>query len=176
MNLEVDRFDREGASGRLGVTSLFSIDTGLYGSLDDWISSASRLNRDRRINSQTLDQVRVVFAFGGLIANTDRHFGNLAFFDTYGGLFDLAPIYDMLPMLFAPEHDQLFARVFEPPGPTADTLSVWAPARSLAETYWRRLAGDARISAEFRTICGTCLHSLESLPRTGAYASRPADA
>jgi hypothetical protein len=171
--LEVDRFDREGASGRRGVTSLLSIDTTLYGSLDDWISSASRLSRDRRIKSKTLDQVRVAFAFGGLIANTDRHFGNLAFFDTYGGLFDLAPIYDMLPMLFAPEHDQLFARVFDPPGPTADTLSAWAPARSLAETYWRRLAGDDRISGEFSKICGTCLRSLEALPRTGAYAPRP---
>jgi hypothetical protein len=173
--LEVDRFDREGAAGRLGVTSLLSIDTGFYGSLDDWISSASRLNRDRRVNSQTLDQVRLAFAFGGLIANTDRHFGNLAFFNAYDGHFDLAPIYDMLPMLFAPEHDQIFARVFRPPDPTSDTLHAWAPARSLAEKYWRQLAGDARISAEFRSICGTCLQTLEALPRTGAYAPRPAN-
>jgi hypothetical protein len=173
--LEVDRFDREGADGRVGVTSLLAIDTGFYGSLDDWISSAGRLNRDRHINCQTLDQVRVVFAFGGLIANTDRHFGNLAFFDTYSGHFDLAPIYDMLPMLFAPEHDQIVARVFSPPDPTSDTLHAWAPARSLAETYWRRLAGDARISAEFRGLCGTCLQTLEALPRTGAYAPRPAE-
>jgi hypothetical protein len=173
--LEVDRFDREGSAGRLGVTSLLSIDTGFYGNLDDWISSSSRLKQDRHINLQTLDQVRVVFAFGGLIADTDRHFGNLAFFDTYDGHFDLAPIYDMLPMLFAPEHDQIFARVFSPPGPTSDTLHAWAPARSLAEKYWRQLAGDARISAEFRSICSTCLQALEALPRTGAYAPRSAD-
>jgi hypothetical protein len=173
--LEVDRFDREGTAGRLGVTSLLSIDTAFYGSLDDWISSASRLNRDRHIDLRTLDQVRVVFAFGGLIANTDRHFGNLAFLDTYDGHFGLAPIYDMLPMLFAPEHDQIFARVFSPPVPTSDTLQAWAPARSLAENYWRQLAGDARISAEFRNICSTCLQALEALPRTGAYAPKPGD-
>jgi hypothetical protein len=175
MYLEVDRFDRDGAAGRLGVTSLLAIDTGLYGRLDDWISSASRLNRDRHIDLQTLDQVRVVFAFGGLIANTDRHFGNLAFFDAYDGRFHLAPIYDMLPMLFAPEHDQIFARVFSPPGPTSDTLHAWAPARSLAEKYWRQLAGEVRISAEFSRICSGCLQTLEALPRTGAYAPRPAD-
>ena len=173
--LEVDRFDREGAAGRVGVTSLLAIDTGFYGSLDDWISSASRLNRDNHIELQTLDQVRVVFAFGGLIANTDRHFGNLAFFDAYDGHFDLAPIYDMLPMLFAPEHDQISARVFSPPGPTSDTLHAWASARALAEKYWCQLAADARVSAEFRSMCSTCLEALEALPRAGAYAPRLAE-
>jgi hypothetical protein len=57
-----------------------------------------------------------------LIANTDRHFGNLAFYDNYNGRFELAPVYDMLPMLFAPEHDQTVARIFQPPDPTSDTL------------------------------------------------------
>lgn len=122
-----------------------------------------------------IHRVRVVFAFGGLIANTDRHFGNLAFFDTYDGHFGLAPIYDMLPMPFAPEHDQIFARVFSPPVPTSDTLHAWARARALAEDYWRQLAGDARISAEFRNICSTCLQALEALPRTGAYGPRLGD-
>jgi hypothetical protein len=168
--LEVDRFDREGFEGRVGVTSLLAIDTSLYGKLDNWIAAGQRLQRDRRIDVQILERVQLVSTFGALIANTDRHFGNLAFYDSYRGRFELAPVYDMLPMLFAPEHDQITARVFIPTGPTSDTLRVWGRARSLAEIYWRTLTSDLRISTEFRTISGAGLQALEALPRTGAYA------
>ncbi len=167
--LEVDRFDRDGVDGRIGVTSLFSIDSVLYGTLDNWIESAARLSRDRRIDAATLETVRLVSTFGSLIANTDRHFGNLAMFDDYAGNFRLAPVYDMLPMLFAPEHDQITARVFDPPDPAADSLRAYGRARSLAELFWRTCARDARISEEFRKICAACLAALEALPRTGAY-------
>jgi len=113
--------------------------------------------------------VRLVSTFGSLIANTDRHFGNLAMFDDYAGSFRLAPVYDMLPMLFAPEHEQITARVFEPPDPTSDSLRAYGRARALAELFWRTCARDARISEEFRKICAACLATLEALPRTGAY-------
>jgi hypothetical protein len=73
-------------------------------------------------------------------------------------------------MLFAPEHDQIFARVLQPPNPTSDTLRVWARALSRAEEYWAMLASDLRVSTEFRTICGACLQTLKALPRTGAFA------
>jgi hypothetical protein len=168
--LEVDRFDREGIEGRIGVSSLLSIDASLYGALDSWIASGLRLHRDRHIDAQMLERIQLVSTFGGLIANTDRHFGNLAFYDNYNGRFELAPVYDMLPMLFAPEHDQILARIFQPPDPTSDTLRVWARARTRAEDYWRTLANDGRLSVEFRTISDACLRTLNALPRTGAYA------
>jgi hypothetical protein len=172
--LEVDRFDRVGLAGRVGVTSLLAIDTGFYGALDNWIAAAQRLHQERRIDVQTLDEIRLISSFADLIANTDKHFGNLAFYDSYDGRFRLTPVYDMLPMLFAPAHDQLVTRSYTPANPTSDTLNVWGRARSLAEEYWRSLASEARISAEFRTICAACLHTLESLPRTGAYSPRTA--
>lgn len=75
----------------------------------------------------------------------------------------------MLPMLFAPEHDQVFARVFNPPDLTSDTLRAYGRARLLAEDYWRQCARDPRISDEFRAISTACSASLEALPRTGAY-------
>jgi hypothetical protein len=168
--LEVDRFDREGLEGRVGVSSLLSIDAKLYGTFDNWIASGTRLHRDRRIDSPTLERIQLVSTFGALIAITDRHFGNLAFYDHYDGRLELAPVYDMLPMLWAPEHDQIFARVFQPPDPTSDTLRVWARARARAEDYWRMLASDLRISAEFRTISEACLRTLDAFPRTGAFA------
>jgi len=170
--LEVDRFDRVGLTGRVGVTSLLAIDTGFYGSLDTWIASAQRLHQERRIDTQTLDDIRLISSFADLIANTDKHFGNLAFYDSYDGRFRLTPVYDMLPMLFAPTHDQLVARIYAPTDPTSDTLNVWGRARTLAEGYWRSLAREERISAEFRAIGVACLQTLESLPRTGAYSPR----
>lgn len=167
--LEVDRFDRAGLDGRIGVTSLNAIDSAQYGKLDNWIESAGRLVRDRRIDGTTVDAVRLVETFGRLIANPDRHFDNLAMFDDYAGKFRLAPVFDMLPMLFAPEHGQINVRAFDPPGPAADSLRAHGRARSLAELFWRTCARDARISEEFRRICAGCLAALEALPRTGAY-------
>ena len=172
--LEVERFDRVGLTGRVGVTSLLAVDTRFYGALDNWIASARRLHLERRIDAQTFADVRLISTFADLIANTDKHFGNLAFYDNYDGRFRLTPVYDMLPMLFAPTHDQLVARIYTPADPTSDTLNVWGRARSLAEEYWQRLAGEARISAEFRGVCAACLQSLASLPRTGAYSPRMA--
>jgi hypothetical protein len=168
--LESVRFDRAGRDGRIGVTSLYAIDVALHGKLDHWIAAATRLARDRRIDAATVEQVRLLSTFGALIGNTDRHFGNLAFFDRYEGEFRLAPAYDMLPMLYAPEHDELVARTFEPPGPTAETLRAYGRARTLAERYWQRCAGDERISAEFRGIAAANLGALQALPRSGAYA------
>ena len=170
--LEVDRFDRIGLAGRVGVTSLFAIDTGFYGALDNWIAAARRLHQDRRIDVQTLDEIRLISSFADLIANTDKHFGNLAFYDGYDGRFRLTPVYDMLPMLFAPAHDQLVARIYTPAVPTSDTLNVWGRARALAEQYWRTLAREVLISEGFRALCAECLHTLGSLPKTGAYSPR----
>jgi hypothetical protein len=173
--LEVERFDRVGLTGRAGVTSLWAIDTSFYGAMDDWIAAGRRLHQERRIDGQTLDEIRMISSFADLIANTDKHFGNLAFYDAYDGRFRLTPVYDMLPMLFAPAHDQLVARSYTPADPTSETLNVWGRARALAEEYWRTLASEARISAEFRGICAACLQTLESLPRTGAYSASNID-
>lgn len=167
--LELDRFDRRGEEGRIGVTSLNAIASRLYGKLDNWIESANRLSRDGHIDAATLETVRHVATFGTLIANTDRHFGNLAFFDRYDGKFRLAPVYDMLPMLFAPEHDQISVRIFDPPDPTADSLRAYGHARALAEQYWSACAQHELIGNDFRRIADECLASLASLPRTGAY-------
>ncbi len=167
--LEIDRFDREATDGRIGVSSLLAIDTAQYGALDDWIASATRLRRDNRIDAQTLEHVTLAATFGALIANTDRHFGNLSFYDDYTGRFRLAPIYDMLPMLFAPEHDQIVVRKFSPPGPTSATLKVWPRARELAEGYFRNLTQDPRTSDGFKSLCADCLQALAAFPRAGAY-------
>jgi hypothetical protein len=170
--LECERFDRVGVAGRRGAVSLFALDTTRYGKLDNWTASSERLGADQLLSPEDAERIRFLDAFGALIANTDRHLGNITLFDRYEGPFDLAPVYDMFPMLFAPQSDQLVERVFEPAPPTAAWLSVWPRARSLAEAYWNRLAQDLRMSAEFRGLCAQSLRALQALPLYGAHPAR----
>lgn len=165
--LQSERFDRIGAEGRRGAVSLHSVDAARYGNLDRWSLSAQRLHAGQLLSAQDLERIKLVDAFGGLIANTDRHFGNITLFDRYEGPFELAPIYDMLPMLFAPQDGQLVERPFEPDGPAAATLSVWPRAREIAEIYWTRLGEESRLSEDFLHRCGMCRDAVRRLPRHG---------
>jgi len=170
--LQSERFDRIGAEGRRGAVSLHSIDVARYGMLDRWSLSAQRLHAEQLLSAQDLERITLVDSFGSLIANTDRHFGNITLFDRYEGPLELAPIYDMLPMLFAPQDGQLVERTFEPAGPAAATLSVWPRARDVAEIYWARLCEESRLSEDFRRRCGQCLDAVRQLPRRGIALAR----
>jgi hypothetical protein len=77
-------------------------------------------------------------------------------------VFELAPVYDMLPMLYAPQNDQIVEQRFEPPDRKAAWLSVWARARTLAEAYWQKLSVEERISADFRALCRESLATLKA--------------
>jgi DNA-binding transcriptional ArsR family regulator len=163
--LQSERFDRSGANGRRGVASLYSVDVSRYGMLDRWSLAAQRLHAEGLLSQQDLERITLVDTFGGLIANSDRHFGNITLFDHYEGPFELAPVYDMLPMLFAPQDGLLVERRFEPAGPAAATLSVWPRARELAEDYWRKLSEEPRLSEDFRQRCVRCLETVRQLSR-----------
>lgn len=169
--LQCERFDRVGREGRRGTVSLFALDSSRYGQLDSWTAAADRLAADQLLSAMDADQIRLLDAFGALIANTDRHFGNITLFDDYDGPFTLAPVYDMLPMLFAPQNDQIVPRRFEPPTPRSAWLPVWSRARALAESYWERLVDEPTLSEEFRELCVGCLESLRGLPTRGVVAS-----
>jgi hypothetical protein len=97
--------------------------------------------------------LRLLEAYGALIANTDRHYGNISLLlddDDWS----LAPAYDMLPMLYAPVGGELVPRHFadRPLQPTAATLPEWPQALALARSFWAAASADARISAGFRQI------------------------
>jgi hypothetical protein len=169
--LESDRFDRIGANGRRGVVSLFALDSARYGQLDSWTACAERLTTDSLLSAEDAERIRFLDAFGTLIANTDRHFGNLTLFDQYEGRFELAPVYDMLPMLFAPQDGQVPARQFAAVPATAAWLSVWPRALALAEAYWDRIAQDPRVSAEFQQLSYQSLEILRAMPRRAAPVS-----
>src|SRR3984893_15770383 len=169
--LEVERFDRIGAEGRRGAVSLLALDAARYGRLDSWAACAQRLAADALLSAQDAEHVQLLDLFGALIANTDRHFGNITLFDRYEGPLELAPAYDMLPMLFAPQSDQIVERQYEPARPTAASLSLWPHARALAEAYWERLTQEPSLSGEFRELSGRCLAALRAVSSRGVLAS-----
>jgi hypothetical protein len=96
------------------------------------------------LSGSDLEEIRLPDRFGALIANTERHFGNITFFYDFDGPFALAPVYDMVPMLFAPQNDQIVPRLFEPPAPRAAWLSLRSRARSLRRLSFAAAAGSTR--------------------------------
>jgi hypothetical protein len=78
------------------------------------------------------------------------HDGNLAF---QPGLV-LAPVYDMLPMLYAPVTGvELPQRTLSPGLPLPVELSTWRESAGAALVFWQLASQDKRISTDFRRIC-----------------------
>ena len=151
--LEVERFDRHGLFGRSRLISLATLDAALLGDgSTDWTRLAARFAAIGLLGPD--DQLRIehLWWFGRLIANTDMHTGNLSF--RPHGTLAIAPVYDMLPMLYAPlPGGEVPKRVFEPPLPLPPQRPVWSEACKAALSFWSRAAVDERVGAEFRTAC-----------------------
>ncbi len=150
--LEVERFDRT-AQGRIGMVSLMAYDAQYVGKIDNWAATANRMAARNLLRADDAQRLRLLEAFGRLIGNTDRHYGNISLL-LDGNDWRLAPAYDMLPMLYAPTSGELVPRDFAATNlsPTADTLAEWPAARQLANTFWREAAADRRISRSFREL------------------------
>lgn len=149
--LEVDRFDRVGARGRRSAIALTALDAQFAGVAEGWHRAARALLKCGAIDAASARDVDRAEAFGAAIANSDRHFGNLTFGYDDDGPARLRPIYDMLPMAFAPgaEGPRPYAQPRIAFAADLDPAAV-AWAKPLARAYWRRVASDPRVSAEFR--------------------------
>ena len=152
--LETPRYDRVGPRGRYGVVSLRALHDAFGGAAaNTWPAAATHLHAQGLIDATTLRSVRLRYAFGTLIGNTDMHFGNLAFFlgDTLP--LRLAPAYDMLPMLWAPTPGQATPTpLFTPPSPLPEESPIWNEAADWAVEFWQRLASDLRVSTPFAEL------------------------
>ncbi len=157
--LESERFDRtpaanaQGQVGRIGMVSLQVYDAEYVGEMDNWAATANRMVARKLLTPADARTLRLLEAYGQLIANTDRHYGNISLL-IQNDDWVLSPTYDMLPMLYAPVAGELVARDFatRPLQPTAATLPEWQQARVLAATFWQAAASDARVSEDFRQI------------------------
>lgn len=95
------------------------------------------------------------------------HDGNLSFMPRTSGpaspLF-LAPAYDMLPMLYAPQRGvELPSLNFTPRLPLPGERDAWQAAAAAADRFWARAADDARISADFRAVCADNMKAVRSV-------------
>ena len=181
--LESERFDRTAAGldlqqtpgpnidhapGCIGMVSLLVYDAQYVGAMDNWAAAAERMMARGLLTPSDARTLQLLEAYGLLIANTDRHYGNISLLLMGAGKtadWALSPAYDMLPMLYAPMAGELVARDFaaRPLQPTTATLPVWERARSLAQTFWRTAASDDRVSGGFRAICAENLHHLDAV-------------
>ncbi|MBC7608871.1 MAG: type II toxin-antitoxin system HipA family toxin YjjJ [Polaromonas sp.] len=158
--LESERFDRtaDGQNiGRIGMVSLSVYDAEYVGQEENWAATADRMAARGLLTAKDAAHLKFLEAYGLLIANTDRHYGNISLLlhgSKKGGDWALSPTYDMLPMWYAPVGGELVARDFaaRPMQPTAATLPEWPRARALACKFWQAAAGDMRISNDFRAI------------------------
>ena len=163
--LEVDRFDRIGRQGRCGVISLHAVNNHYLGdNPDNWGRASKRILDESSLSMTIADADRLIWldTFGDLIGNTDRHFGNLSFFaeEARELTLTLAPVYDMLPMVFAPTGANLVERQFVPRPPTALNLHLWNEVSNHALKYWSLLSEEERLSRSFRQISAGCRDTL----------------
>lgn len=157
--LEVERFDRHGAFGRSETLTLASLDAALLGSTShNWPTMVERISTELKLAAPSLQQtVNLIWWYGKLIANTDMHAGNLSFqFTATPGespQLRAAPVYDMLPMLYAPlAGGEVPVREFTPPMPLPNERATWQTACEVALSFWLRAANDIRISEPFRSL------------------------
>lgn len=164
--LESRRFDRTAQGGRVGMVSLEVYDRQYIGAGVNWVDTAQRSDMagPERLHPDDVRTIALLDAFGALIANTDRHHGNLSLL-LHEHRWRLAPSYDMLPMLYAPVAGEVVTRdlLAQPPRPGVHTLAVWPQAMALAIGFWRTAAADPRISAEFRSIAQANAEGLSRL-------------
>lgn len=160
--LSCERFDRVGTLGRKGLVSLRMAEMEFVDKPAEWPVIAKHLLQDKLISAEDADTIAVIWCFGRLIANTDMHGGNLSFYYAGEGELTLAPVYDMLPMAFAPLRSGAMA--------FSHTLTItpvaqgkhWRQAYDMAEQFWAKLLTNTDISEEFKSIARTMQLELQS--------------
>ncbi|WP_199638169.1 type II toxin-antitoxin system HipA family toxin YjjJ [Serratia sp. PAMC26656] len=163
--LEIERFDRVGEFGRVPMVSLEALDAEFSGSGNaNWATAAEGLLRQGVIDRQTCQEMTLYWAFGRLIANSDMHQGNLSFLRPERRPVALAPLYDMLPMAFAPTSSgNMRQEAVEIRLDHEVSGAVWRQAELMALEFWQRTAQHESISEAFRMIAGQMLAQVQGL-------------
>lgn len=152
--LEVTRFDCDGEQGRRGIVSLQAVQCEFVSAPRYWPIVMAELLTQKVVEPLTLRQTQRIWAFGKLIANSDMHAGNLSFFLSDFPL-TLAPVYDMLPMAFAPNslgnmrNDPVAVQI-DPQVPGA----IWLEMLPVARQFWLALSQNLQVSEAFRQLAG----------------------
>lgn len=146
--LTVDRFDRVPPRGRVGVGTLY------YLAMERWGEMAisapevlTRLHSEGLVDAESVETCARVHAFSAAIGNNDAHLGNYALLFDDAGRATLAPIYDVLPMVFAPRNDELPDQWITPrPTPIDPAVAPWVDA------LVRAVEAEPEISQSFKDL------------------------
>jgi len=154
--LEVQRFDRQGANGRLPFVSAGAVDDELFGRRDHWAAFGRRCADLGLMSREDAALIEAQAAFGVLIGNNDMHFENLGLVPDYArGTYRPAPAYDVLPMRYAPIAGAVDPPLLPIPLALAEagvSAACWAAVKPWAVEYWQRVADDDRVSAPLRAL------------------------
>ncbi len=171
--LEVERFDRIGVRGRLGLLPLTALDAEFVGRMGGWSDTVAELVNQKHLDEDDYRGTRWLELFGHLIANSDMHPGNLSFFTRGTRIEGLAPAYDMLPMMYAPQHGQLVDRAFNPPLPAPPDADIWSEVRMAAADFWTKVQSHTLVSEGFRRIAGVNGEAIASLRDVEGMLPKP---
>ncbi|MDP3276140.1 MAG: HipA domain-containing protein [Deltaproteobacteria bacterium] len=164
--LEVTRFDRHGALGRSGVASLAALHgiTGLRPTVP-WSVAGAVLHDEGLVSPDVTHALRLIEQFGHCIQNTDMHAGNVSFEYSLRDRLTLAPVYDMLPMGYAPTSlgSLRMPTLALAAPPLRD--AVWAQAIALGQQFWELAAHHPQLSPALRAQAETNALTLTILAR-----------
>lgn len=148
--LEVQRFDRVGPHGRVGMLSAGSVDDEFFGNRDTWSQFAARCEQARYIAAADAHHIDVMAAFSELIGNTDCHFENISLLIGEDGEYQgVAPAYDILPMRYASLGggvDPALVPITPKVGAVGANPAVWSAAAQAADRFWTAVQ-SARLAA-----------------------------
>jgi hypothetical protein len=100
--LEVQRFDRIGLTGRVGMLSAVAVDAEFFGKRESWPEFAARCEQAKCLSPEDAPHVDTMAAFSEMIGSSDRRFENISLLigedSEYQGI---APAYDILPISYA---------------------------------------------------------------------------
>ncbi|MFY9261017.1 MAG: HipA domain-containing protein [Gallionella sp.] len=155
--LETQRFDHL-PTGRITHCALGDLAPALTGQTGGrWDNVTAAFVTHGWLDADTQHAIRRLSIFGALIGNTDMHHGNLSFYATVrpelveARTLQLSPIYDMLPMGYAPRTNGEIPRYqidLQNHLPDDDFYQ----ARAAARRYWQHAACHPEISSDFADI------------------------
>lgn len=157
--LEVQRFDRIGRNGRIGMLSAGAVDDEFFGKRDSWPAFAARCEHVGYLSAEDARCVDTMAAFSELIGNSDRHFENISLLIREDGEYQgIAPAYDILPMRYAsigggmdPDLTTIDPKV----GAIGAKPEVWGRANAAAVRFWETAQSEdlnTPLSPEMRNL------------------------
>ena len=156
--LESQRFDRIGLEGKRQVVAIDALhDEFVDAPRRNWIHTTEVLADKKLITSAELSAVARIYAFGQFIGNTDMHYGNLSFFvdNVDKASLTLAPVYDMLPMMWRPSVNTGELNVLPVATPVAmpSYPREQAEAREWAIAFWQQAAMLDALDKPLKEAC-----------------------